>query len=172
MAEQERPGNPPSTSGQSGLGRSSEHRGMREGDIRQGTPGDSSMDEMRERAGEMASDAAQSAQQRAAELRDQAAEMAPRAREAAYDTVESGRTGAAEGLERAAENLERQSRGDGMTAMAAGAAADGMQQAAGYLRTHETAEMWEDVERYVREHPGRSVLAAIAAGVVVGRILR
>lgn len=174
MAEQERPGIPPSTSSQSGLGRSSEHRGTREGDVRQAVPDDSSssMEGMRDRAGEMASGAAETVQQRAGELRDQAASMVPGARDAAYDTVESGRTGAADSMERAAENLERHAGGDGMTAMAAGAAADGMQQAAGYLRTHETAEIWEDVERYVRAHPGRSVLAAIAAGLVVGRIMR
>ena len=172
MADQERPNINPATS-PTGPGRSSEHRGTRESDVRQpGMPSGEGHTDMQDKAGDMAAEAGRRVQEQAGELRDRAAEMAPRAQEAAYNAAESGREGAASTLERAADNLDRQASGDGMTSMAAGAAADTMQQAAGYLRSHETAEVWDDVERYVRQHPGRSVLMAVAAGLVVGRVLR
>jgi ElaB/YqjD/DUF883 family membrane-anchored ribosome-binding protein len=47
-----------------------------------------------------------------------------------------------------------------------------MQEAAGYLREHDAAEIWEDVEGYVKQHPGRAVLVAAAAGLIFGRMLR
>jgi hypothetical protein len=56
--------------------------------------------------------------------------------------------------------------------MAAERAAAGLQDAATYLREHDAAEMWGDVESYVKRYPGRSVLMAVATGLVVGRILR
>lgn len=104
---------------------------------------------------------------------DQAEEMAPRAREAAYNAAESGREGAANVLERAAERVEDRASGkEGMPAMAAERAAEGMHAAAGYLKEHETAEIVDEVEQYVRTHPMRSLATAVAAGFVVGRILR
>ncbi len=51
-------------------------------------------------------------------------------------------------------------------------AAEGMHAAAGYLQEHNTSEIANDVEEYVRAHPLQSVAAAIAAGFVVGRVLR
>lgn len=107
------------------------------------------------------------------QARQSASEIASEAGDRAYEAAESGRQSAASGLERAAERVEQTAAGQqGMPAMAAERAAEGMQSAAGYLREHDTAEVWQDVERYVRQNPVRSVLGAVAAGFVVGRILR
>jgi ElaB/YqjD/DUF883 family membrane-anchored ribosome-binding protein len=109
----------------------------------------------------------------ASDMADKAKELAPDVRGAAYDTAESGRESTAGALDRAAEMVKDRAEGSsGMPAAAADRAADGMQAAAGYLHEHDTAEIWDDVERYVRDHPMQSVAAAVATGILVGRILR
>ena len=50
--------------------------------------------------------------------------------------------------------------------------ADGMERGAGYLRSHDTNQMWTDVEEYVREHPVMGIAGSVAAGFLVGRMLR
>jgi hypothetical protein len=106
-----------------------------------------------QQASETAGRAAGAAQEEARDARDRIAELAPRAQQAVTDAVDSGRQGAADAMDRAASSLDRRAEGDGVSAMAAGAAADTMQQAAGYLRSRDTGEMWGDVEHYVRDHP-------------------
>jgi hypothetical protein len=108
----------------------------------------------------------------AEQAREGAANAATEAGDRAYQAVESGREGAASGLERAADTLEQRAAGEGMPAMAAERAAEGMQSAAGYLREHDSAEIWQDVEHYVQRYPVRSLVGAIATGFIVGRILR
>ncbi|TAK80487.1 MAG: hypothetical protein EPO16_00640 [Dehalococcoidia bacterium] len=104
---------------------------------------------------------------------EQAQELAPKARETAYSAAESGREGAADAIERAATQIEGRVGGvEGMPAKAAGRAAQGMHVAAEYLEHHETAEIIDDVEQYVRTHPMRSLTAAVATGFIVGRVLR
>jgi hypothetical protein len=165
MAQERTPSNPGSNAGAEmgqagGAGRSHDRRPERENDMRTG----GSTESMRDRAGEMASEAGGMMQERAAELGSQASDSM-------YSAVESGREGAAEALEGGSERL-RAMGGEGMAGMASGMAADGMRETAGYLREHDTSQIWEDVEQYVQRYPGRSVIAAIAAGVIVGRILR
>jgi hypothetical protein len=98
--------------------------------------------------------------------------MPDRAREVAYQAVQTGRRNTAAMLENAAARLgERVERGS-MRGAAAGRAASGMQEAATYLRAHEASEIWGDVEGYVRQHPMRSLLMAIATGAILARIFR
>lgn len=115
----------------------------------------------------------------ATEAAEDAGSIADRAREAAasaaVSAAELGREGAASSLERAAAGLEERVTAmgaDGVPAMAAGRAAEGLQAAAGYLREHESTEMWGDLERYVKQHPMRALVGAIATGILVGRIFR
>jgi hypothetical protein len=49
--------------------------------------------------------------------------------------------------------------------------ADEMHEAAGYLKTHPSRAIVNDVSAYVRQHPGKAIIGAIIAGFVVGRIL-
>jgi len=62
--------------------------------------------------------------------------------------------------------------GDGTAGAVADKAAAGMERTAQYLRDRGTAEMWDDVEAYVRVHPVQGIAGAVAAGFIVGRILR
>ena len=41
-----------------------------------------------------------------------------------------------------------------------------------YMRDHDASQMIDDVSEMVRAHPGKSLLAALAVGLLVGRALR
>ena len=109
----------------------------------------------------------------ASDAKGKAAEFSGQARETAYSIAESGREGAAGALDSAAERLEdRAASSSGVQAATVERAAQGMQAAAGYLKEHETSEVWDDLEQYVKTHPMQSVAVAVAAGLVIGRALR
>jgi ElaB/YqjD/DUF883 family membrane-anchored ribosome-binding protein len=127
----------------------------------------------RARAEEVSEEARAKAEGIAMDAKEKAGELSGQARETAYSIAESGREGAAGALDSAAERLEdRAASSSGMQAATAERAAQGMQAAAGYLQEHDTAEIWDDLEQYVKTHPLQSVAAAVAAGLVIGRALR
>lgn len=41
-----------------------------------------------------------------------------------------------------------------------------------YMREHDTTEMLDDMRDMVRAHPGKTLLAAVAVGLLVGRAFR
>lgn len=87
---------------------------------------------------------------------------------------------AANGLETAARRLDemagRRTEGASGTTARAGAyahtAAEGMQGVANYLRDNDVRGLQGDLEKQVRERPLQSLLVAVAAGWLVGKILR
>jgi ElaB/YqjD/DUF883 family membrane-anchored ribosome-binding protein len=110
---------------------------------------------------------------RAREQFDSVKDQAVAVKDEASERLEMGRERLAEGASAAAERVrdEAESRG-GIQAKVGLKAADSMEQAAGYLRDHETAEMWADFEKYAKEHPMQAVGGAVVAGFLLGRILR
>lgn len=115
----------------------------------------------------------QESTERAREMSSQAQQKAAEYGERTRQQVESGKEQAAEGMEQTAGKLRERTQGqDGMQAKVGERAAEGMEKTASYLREHDTNEMVDDVERYVKEHPGQAVLGAVVAGFVIGRILR
>jgi ElaB/YqjD/DUF883 family membrane-anchored ribosome-binding protein len=111
--------------------------------------------------------------EKASELTDSVSEKASQARERAMETADQAREKTAEGVESAAGTLREQVEGKGGIQEAAGTRlADGMERTATYLREHDTQTMMEDIERYVREHPTQAILGAVAAGFIIGRILK
>ena len=50
--------------------------------------------------------------------------------------------------------------------------ADGMESAAGYLRSNDVEQLRGDLRRQMRERPLQTLLIGVAAGWVVGKILR
>ena len=124
-------------------------------------------------AGDEAENATAKVQDKVDEVTEKAQEVPDRAREMAMNAADSGRESTATALENVAERIgERVDGTGGMQNVAAEKAAEGVQEAAGYLREHDAAEIWEDVEGYVKQRPGRAVLVAAATGLIVGRILR
>jgi ElaB/YqjD/DUF883 family membrane-anchored ribosome-binding protein len=86
---------------------------------------------------------------------------------------------AAEGLETAANRLSGLTERGGEQGGALGRATDFAQQAAGtmestarYLRDNDVRALQSDVERMVREKPLQTLLIGVAAGWVLGKILR
>ena len=103
------------------------------------------------------------------DARDKVSEFGQKAQQQA----DAGKDKAAGGMESAASKLREQAAGtDGMTAQAGTKVADGMEKTAGYLREHDTTEMLDDVEKYVKDHPMQAVAGAVIGGFLVGRILR
>jgi hypothetical protein len=112
-------------------------------------------------------------QQQAGQFADQAQEKAGEYAGKAHDQAEMRKDQAAGGMESAASQIREKVAGtDGMTAQAGAKVADSMESAAGYLRAHDTNEMWHDFESYARTHPGQTLAGAVVAGFLLGRILR
>jgi hypothetical protein len=90
------------------------------------------------------------------------------------DRTEVGKDKAAEGLESAANQLRSNfgGNGDGVRGQVGVKMADSLEKTAGYLRDHETEQIWSDVETFVTEHPVQAAAGALVAGFVLGRILR
>jgi hypothetical protein len=90
------------------------------------------------------------------------------------ERTEQGRERAAGGLESAANQLRSNFAGDGegVKGQVGVKVADSLERASGYLREHETEQIWSDVETFVTEHPVQAAAGALVAGFVLGRMLR
>lgn len=108
--------------------------------------------------------------------KDMGSEVADRAKEAGSQIesgADSGMDHAASGLENAASQVrDRMGGGEGMRAQAGTKVADGLEKASTYLREHESREVWDDVETYIRDHPTQALVGAVAAGFVIARVMR
>lgn len=89
----------------------------------------------------------------------------------AQDKADEGINQAAGGLETAAEKIREKTPDDGIAGEASEKVASGVESAASYLREKDSAQIFEDVESYAREHPMQALGAALVAGFVIGRIL-
>jgi ElaB/YqjD/DUF883 family membrane-anchored ribosome-binding protein len=96
-------------------------------------------------------------------------DAAARAKEKAK--ADEGINQAAGGLETAADKIREKTPSEGMVGEASEKVASGVESAAGYLREKDSAQIFEDIENYAREHPMQAVAGALVAGFVIGRIL-
>ena len=125
-------------------------------------------------ATQMLRDRAMDVQEQAGDVAEKAQEQAAAVKDRAMEQAEVGKQKAASGLHSAAEQLRNRT-GDaeeGVKSQVVTKAADTMEQTATYLEEHEASEIWEDFERFVKEHPMQAAAGALVAGFVVGRILR
>jgi ElaB/YqjD/DUF883 family membrane-anchored ribosome-binding protein len=91
----------------------------------------------------------------------------------AGDKIDEQRVRAADTFESAASTLHE--RGDRLTSTTSNAmhkTADKIQNAADYLREHDTRAMLGDLEEVVRRYPGQTLAAAAVIGFFAGRALR
>ena len=123
---------------------------------------------MGQQAKDMADDARARAEGAADEVKNRTQQMAT----ATQERADQGMDRAAEGMEQASARLRERADDSSTTGKAAGMAADGIDRGASYLRTHDTAQVWDDVEQYVGQHPAQALIGAVAAGFLIGRILR
>jgi ElaB/YqjD/DUF883 family membrane-anchored ribosome-binding protein len=112
-------------------------------------------------------------QESARDMGERGKQRAQEIGEKAKERAEAGRERAAGGLESAAGQMrERAEAGEGMTAQVGTKVADQMERTAGYLREHDTSQIFDDVEEYVREHPMQALAGAVVGGFLIGRMLR
>jgi len=95
------------------------------------------------------------------------------------ERANQGMQQAAERLDSVAQRIDRLAderlAGTGGRARAgdlAHSAADTMESMANYLRNHDMQSLQQDLERQVRERPLQTLLIGVAAGWIVGKILR
>jgi ElaB/YqjD/DUF883 family membrane-anchored ribosome-binding protein len=105
-------------------------------------------------------------------MKQKAVETKDRVQEKVQEKTEEGIDRAAEGVQSAADRIrDRAEERGGMTAEAGTKVADTMERSAQYLREHDSEQIFDDVERYVREHPVQAVAGAIVGGFIIGRLL-
>ena len=102
-------------------------------------------------------------------------ERASELSESASDALHAGRKGAARALGQTAKtlhaNAEKLPGGERVTNLAH-EAADKIEATARYVRRHSARDMLVDVGELVKEHPGKSLLAAAIVGYLAGRTFR
>lgn len=112
-------------------------------------------------------------QDQAGEVAEKAQQQATAVKDKAMEQAEVGKQKAASGLHSAAEQVRsRAGESDGTKDKVMAKTADTMEKSAQYLEDHEPREMWDDFEKFVKEHPMQAAAGALVAGVIVGRILR
>jgi ElaB/YqjD/DUF883 family membrane-anchored ribosome-binding protein len=113
--------------------------------------------------------------ERAGQAADQAREKVGEAANTATHMVDERRGQASEVMDTAADQIRERGEtlpgGERTTEMAA-MAADKVESTSAYIRDHDVQDMMSDLETLVRQHPTQSLIAAAAAGFLVGRMLR
>ena len=105
-------------------------------------------------------------------MMDRPQESTSQAAEEARKQAHQARERAASAVDRAAAEIrERAQRQDGKTAEIGVKVADRLESTSDYLEKHDTSEMIDDIEKYVRNHPMQAVGAAAVGGFVLARIL-
>jgi hypothetical protein len=112
-------------------------------------------------------------QRQAGEVAEKAQKQGTAVKDRAMEQADVGKTKAASGLKSAAEQVRnRTGESEGTRDKMMSKAADQMDKSAQYLEDHEPKEMWDDFEKFVKDHPIQAAAGALVAGVIVGRILK
>lgn len=118
------------------------------------------------KASDMANDAADRAKQFGNEAADRAKQMG----RDAMDRLDAGRSSLAEGIHSTADAVR--SKIPEPVADKAREAADAVERAADYVKSRDIKSMASDLTSAVRQHPGPSIIAALAFGFLLGVALR
>jgi ElaB/YqjD/DUF883 family membrane-anchored ribosome-binding protein len=84
--------------------------------------------------------------------------------------ADAGKEKAAEGLSTAADKMRSDE--DGVRSQLGNKAADAMERTADYLKDHDSNELMHDIEEFVKAHPLQAAAGALAAGSVLGKLVR
>jgi hypothetical protein len=118
---------------------------------------------VKDKASEVSSDLGQQTRRLAGQTRDELTQQASRQQERAANSLRS----VGEELRGMAEHGQ-----SGLGAQLAQRGAEFTDQAADFLQKHEPGDLLEEVRGFARRKPGTFLLAAVAAGVVAGRLTR
>ena len=98
-------------------------------------------------------------------------DLSEKARQQARERVEVERQRLASRVDEAASNLRSHaSEGDNLRYQAERRVAEGLGSAAGYLHSHQTGEVADDLASQVRAHPIRSLIIAALIGYLLGKL--
>jgi ElaB/YqjD/DUF883 family membrane-anchored ribosome-binding protein len=160
-----------STSGTSGLGASGTtggDSGTRAGSFDRKFAGDDSGTDIKDRVGDKLD-----------EGRERMHDAMDAGKERAGEAVETGKNRIAGQLETLGERLEERGHAmedaggvQGRAGQVALRASEGLNTSADYLRSHDPAEMRDDLETAIRDRPLFSVGIAVGAGFLLARLLR
>ncbi|MGI8926759.1 MAG: hypothetical protein ACR2HN_08970 [Tepidiformaceae bacterium] len=132
-------------------------------------PAERSRQNMDQEAGGIAA----TAKEKAGEYSKKAQETAAQVGEKVSSQADAGIDLAASGLQTAADEVrERLGEQGGMAGQVGTKMAGGLERTAGYLREHDSNQVWGDFEQFVKDHPMRAAAGAVVAGFLIGRILR
>ena len=116
------------------------------------------------------------------DLKNRATEIASKARNrvsemanSASETLNRQRRAAAGGLGQVAATIHDKAEnlpGGPRAVNLAHDIADGMESTASYLREHDFEDMRDDLINICRRHPAQALLSALAAGFLLGRVIR
>ena len=137
------------------------------------TGGDRYGSEMNGGATKTADDAASKAQQAASKAQETAGKVTDKVSEKASDMGDAGIVKAAEGLGQASDQIREKAQAQGGVQGQVGTkVADGLDKTSEYLESHDTSQIMDDVETYVKAHPMTAVAGAVVGGFLLARILR
>jgi len=128
-----------------------------------------------EEASQAASGIIEETKRRASEVTSRAKSELNRAVDTGKTKADQARVSTASGLQRAASKVQETAGrlpGGDTVQNAARTVASGMEHSATYLREHDFTDMQADIGNFVRRHPGQSLIAALAAGFLLGQALR
>jgi ElaB/YqjD/DUF883 family membrane-anchored ribosome-binding protein len=106
----------------------------------------------------------------ASDAAKKAADRASNLAKRAVDQIDASRGTVAQGIERTADAMR--SYAPHAVSERARVAADSVENAADYIRTHDVRSMGSDLTATVRRNPGPSIIAAAACGFLLGVFMR
>ena len=114
-----------------------------------------------------------SPQTKASEYGEKAQQKASEFGQKAQQQADQGLDKAASATDRAATQLrEKAMQQGGKTGEIGTKVADKLETTSDYLQQHDTTEILDDIEKFVRDHPLQAVGAAAFGGFVLARIIR
>lgn len=116
---------------------------------------------------------AERAKDGAQQMRNDAGQQASDMASKVTDQADKGMEKAAESLTSASQQIrERAEEQGGMQAQVGTKVADDLDKTSEYLETHDSKQVMDDIETYVKEHPMMAVAGAVVGGFVLARVLR
>ena len=111
-------------------------------------------------------------QQQAGDVAKNAEKQATALKDKAMEQAKVGKQKTASGLHSAAEQVRsRTPETEGTQAKVMTKTADTMDKSADDLEENEPEELWEDVQKWIKDHPVGAAAGALVAGLIVGRIV-
>lgn len=168
------------TANQTGLPTSGDSGNMKDKTEQTKNEGMNKANDMANKASDKASEVGYEGLDKANEMADKAGSMMDDGKQKAGEMAGMAQQRADEGMDKAADAMgkgadmlrERGSQQGGTVGQVADTAAGAMESAGQYLHEHDTGEMMDQVEAYIRKNPTQSLLIAAGVGFVLAKAFK